>query len=192
MSREHLALIGSIGLVVAVPSLARSNLETRSLVALRALPVAVVDTENESLREARLKALARVIAKVGKNDQGAAALITLGNAESRFATYVAEGCLVIPKGAAHCDKGKARSYWQVHSWCAEGWATAPGSTESLEPFAKCALKHYQWAKARCKARSQDPELGGFSAYKQGRCDWPGAVPRLAEYKRTLRKLQTLD
>lgn len=125
-------------------------------------------------RRARLETIAEDIAAAadGRRDT-AAALVTLGWRESRFARYVGQGCVNVPKGHANCDSGRARSYWQVWSkGCRPGWALPPGSREAQAAFAKCAGRLWRAARRRCGGTL----FGAYSGYRSF-CVWEPARKR---------------
>lgn len=139
--------------------------------------------EAPAARDARLRQVAVVISEAARDYEEAAALIELGDAESRYARYVMEGrCLDGPRHA-QCDRdprtGRPRAVtpWQVWSWCQEAHRATPGSEEQLRAGAECAARHWRSAKRRCADRNPDALVGAFSGYRGGSCAWGPAVRR---------------
>lgn len=138
-------------------------------------------------RVALLEPVAEAIAAVARTPEDAAALTALAWHESRLARYVVEGrCSDGPRGA-RCDNGRARTPWQVHSWCRAAFSVA--EPESLRAGAECALRHLHWAAHRCALQSLDVVQGMFSGYRSGSCAWSPAKERVATYRRVLRRLE---
>lgn len=168
----------------------KPSLETRVYKALMAQPPAVVDTESKHERAIRMRGVARDVTRVSRKERDAAVLLALGWHESRWAQYVGAGCVEIPEGAADCDAGLARSYWQVHKWCRPGWRLRRGHAKAPREFANCAIRHWRGALARCRNKHPAGELaGGFSGYRFAPCDWSGGVERAKTYRRMLEALQ---
>jgi hypothetical protein len=162
------------------------------LAILLAMAPSVYDTEGPDARRERMGELAEIIAEVAEGrPSDAAALLTLGRFESNFAQYVGEGCVTVPKGAADCDNGRARSYWQM--WqvaCPAGWKTERGSREATEAFARCAVRHFRGALARCRTRTRLSYIaGGFAGYRGPSCDWQPAEDRAKGYWTLLGAIQ---
>lgn len=117
--------------------------------------------------------------------QVAAALLTLGWAESRWARYVGEGrCSDGPRGA-RCDpdrhgRPQARGYWQLHrAACPAIWLEPDGSSIVLRLGARCAARRWAGAWHMCRRSRAGCLLGSFAGYRGGRgpdpCDWRGAA-----------------
>jgi len=80
------------------------------LAALHALTPSALDTESPAERCARLAPIAQAIAEVCSDAHCAAALIALGQVESRFAERVQAG-----RCRQHeCDSGRSRGVWQIN------------------------------------------------------------------------------
>jgi hypothetical protein len=164
-------------------------------VVLLALPPWYQDAdEPKQQRLARLTPVAVEVAaaahslKYTEADIIAAALLTLGWHESRWARYVGEGrCLDGPPGA-RCDPYRgvpqARTYWQVHrNACPAAWRQRPGSAAELQAAARCAAVHWQGAYGRCKRRAvHGPVAGAFSGYRGADCNWRGGVARARSFQ----------
>lgn len=147
--------------------------------------------ESSEDRATRLGNVADVIAATAARRPGgldpaetAAALLTIGFWESRFALYVGAGrCETGPVGA-RCDpdrKGvpRARTYWQLHrAACPSAWAEDPGSQAELVAAARCAAVLFSAARSRCgRYHKAGPIAGAFSGYRSAQCEWRGAVRR---------------
>jgi hypothetical protein len=105
----------------------------------------------------------------------AAALVNLGKRESQWARYVADGCHALPvnpdtgRPAAHCDHGRARSYWQVWAVGCPALVTLPrGAAEEPATVALCAARLFASALIRCRATDSDPMVGAYAGYRS-RC-----------------------
>jgi hypothetical protein len=120
----------------------------------------------------------------------AAALLTLGFEESRFAAYVGEGrCAEGPAGA-RCDEGKARGYFQVWAVaCPAAWRLPAGSRASLRAEAKCAARAWRGARLRCRNRHPAGSIAGaFAGYRGADCTWARGAKRAKRYQRVFSKL----
>lgn len=126
------------------------------LAVLLALPVYMGDGESGESREARLDPWARAIAAEARTPDEAAALVAVGQLESRWAEYVTEGrCHEGPAGQ-RCDNGRAKGPYQLHGWCT---ATDPRGQTA------CAARMLRWARSRCGSWER-----AFGAYASGgRC-----------------------
>ena len=146
--------------------------------------------EAPGARKARLGAIAQDIATASKgNRDRAAALIVLGSRESHFASWVGDGCQGDPpKGSGDCDKGRARSYWQVWArGCRKGWALPVGSRAAQAAFAGCAARLWQAARRRCQSANEDPLVGAYSGYRSV-CRWEPAKARARRHRVMLARL----
>lgn len=156
---------------------AEEPLETRVRGVLAGMPVSRWDADEEG-REGRLDDLARIVADVAESDLDAAILLAIGGEESNFAGYVGRGCTDVPKSAANCDGGRARSYWQA--WrvaCRTAWELPRGSEQATYAFASCALKRFRGAAKHCRGRHPAGYwAGAFAGYRKStECAWgPGA------------------
>lgn len=149
-------------------------------------PVSQWDDEGEEQRAKRLDEIASAIVHASQGSRRrAAALLALGHHESNWARYVGDGCQDVPDGAPDCDRGKARSYWQVHrSVCPRAWGD-----DSLDAYARCADRVFWRAVRRCRERSRHGEIaGGFSGYTGASCNWGLAAKRAKTYRLRLAKL----
>ena len=117
----------------------------------------------DASREARL---ARVAAELAAYPpEVAVAMAVQGQAESGFARYVAEGCLVVPRGAPSCDLGRARGYWQQwRAQCPGAYRYPAGSAESLHEEAHCVARRWRWHLAGAGRRAGFP-AGRWRAYR---------------------------
>lgn len=162
------------------------------LAVLMAMPPSKFDDETSTARLDRATETARVVASVSSSLNDAAVLLTIAHHESRFAQYVREGCIpdLIPDGAAPCDWGLARSYWQMQrAACRPGWALPRGSDEAQRAFARCALRQYKAALRRCRTRQNLGYIaGGFSGYGGIRCELPSSRARAETYRDMRRRL----
>lgn len=151
--------------------------------ALLRQPQAYVDrAESRTEREALLRPVASIMVRVATTREDFAMLAELGYRETRWARAVIEGhCDRMPRGQ-RCDHGRARGPWQVHSWCARGWAAPDGSLEALEAQAVCAVGHWHYALNHCRGRAASLWAGAFSGYAGGSCTWPPAATRAAEMR----------
>lgn len=123
-------------------------------------------------RPERLRLLAQAIAEATNDPDTAAALVAIVKHESNVAAYTWT-CAVIPRGAADCDKGRARSPFQLHrAGCLEGWRSG-----SIMDYAKCAARHWRGGKGRCERYAKDAMAARFRAYR-GPC-----APLADEYRR---------
>jgi hypothetical protein len=123
--------------------------------------------------------------------QTAAALLTLGFEESRFAAYVGEGrCAEGPKGA-RCDRGKARGYWQL--WrvaCPLAWTLEHNSRRALRVEARCAARAWRGALLRNRrCHPAGPIAGAFAGYRGADCRWRRAAGRAKRFQRVLLRLR---
>lgn len=172
-----------------------NDLEARIRNVIGRTPPSSWDQESEAQRAVRLDLAAHAVRLGSQGDeQLAAALIALGQHESGFAQYVGEGCDPVPKGAANCDGGRARSYWQA--WrvaCPRAWELPRGSREATIAFAVCAGKKLQGQAKRCQG--QHPAgywAGAFSGYRSTPCDWKPAAERARTMQVKLQLLQSRD
>jgi hypothetical protein len=171
------------------------------LAILVALPPWYQDLDEPRLaREVRLEPVAIEIDRAAHSlryhepVEIAAALLTIGWHESRWARYVGEGrCMDGPPGA-RCDPHRgvprARSYWQVHrGTCPAAWAHEPGSHGELKAAARCAAVRWQGAYGRCRRRCEaGPIVGAFAGYKGADCNWRGGVTRAKTFAQMQHRL----
>jgi hypothetical protein len=142
-------------------------------------------------REAMLEPIADAIAAAVSEPVGgfdartlAAAALSIGWHESRFASYVIEGRCTDGPAGARCDldrhgKPRARGPWQV--WrvaCPAAYAHPAGSRESLEAEASCAVRLVAGAYYRCRSRHPHSDwAGAFSGYGGIVCTRPNSPAR---------------
>lgn len=145
--------------------------------------------EAPKARVSRFRPVAAFMVEAAKGDRHVlAAELVLWDAESKGARYVQAGCIRVPKGAADCDGGRARSPWQM--WpkaCPAGWALPRGSHEALKAFAGCAARLWQAARRRCQSANDDPLVGAYSGYRS-MCRWEPAKRRAARHRVMLARL----
>lgn len=156
------------------------------LAVMLALPVYVGDRDLKPENRSELyRPVAEAIAEVSKGSSTmAAALITLGYSESRFARYVLEGrCADGPKGQ-RCDwdyrkrQPRARGPWQVWAWCRGAWSHGEASPEALIGGARCAARALVAARKRCEGRHPGGVWAGmYSGYRGPTCTWAPAAGR---------------
>ena len=126
----------------------------------------------------------------GSQRELAALLLTQAWHESRLAEHVhADRC-----GPLECDRGFAKSLWQVH---ASGnlpkarWLTIGGTDqESTDRAAKAATRYLAGARARCgrmtRGTGADWAAYTIAGYATGNeCTWKGAKGRAATMRRLL-------
>jgi hypothetical protein len=201
--------------VVLFACIARADAPTltdRIATQLTALTRFSLDTETAAERAARMQETASYIADGvnratctgryavadcrrvwnGNKRDLAAAVISLGFYETRYAQAVSEGkCHTLPKGM-RCDNGKALGFWQ--QWvaaCPEAWAAERGSEAERRAGAWCAARllanHYNYC--RTLTGSIDPWIAAYSMYGgQGCKAWPGAEKRRLLLTKVLSKL----
>jgi len=141
-------------------------------------------------RAVYLRPVAKAIAKATRTDAEAAALITHGWYESRYAKYVIEGrCKDGPVGA-QCDitkKGvvRARGPFQVWKWCRDAWGYPQGDQAALAHEARCIARWMRGAMRRC----QGGWVSAFAGMRGGaRCEWGPAKKRAHTMRKVLAKL----
>ncbi len=135
-------------------------------------------------RHDRLTVVAQDIATASRGSlQVASALITLGSFESHYARWVGLGCVgAPPAGVGNCDKGKARSYWQLHRAGCPAWASGEQSG-----LAACAARAWSGAFQRCGRTLK----WAYSGYASGSCEWLRDAPqRAAMHLRVLAQLES--
>ena len=103
----------------------------------------------------------------------AAALLAVGDRESKFARYVWAGRCESGPEEARCDpsprsgRPRARTYWQLHrAACPAAWAEEHGSFAETRAAARCASRLLVGAYYRCKTG----HAGAFAGYA-GNCGW---------------------
>jgi hypothetical protein len=107
------------------------------LAALLAFPAYHGDHETGEAREARLAPYAAGIARHARTADEAAAMVAIGQHESRWAAYVTDGrCHEGPAGQ-RCDNGRARGPWQLHGWC---------KAKTPDGEAECAARLLRYAR----------------------------------------------
>lgn len=167
--------------------------------AMLSLPQYAGDRADTPEQRAELyRPVAQEIANVTRgNRTAAAALVTLGWFETRFARYVLSGnCASGPVGM-RCDwdhrtkRPRARGAYQIWGWCTEAWKHPEGSQESLVAETRCAARMLSGAKRRCAgAHPAGPWAGAFSGYGGVSCIRPKAskrARRMAQIEARLRR-----
>jgi hypothetical protein len=140
-------------------------------------------TEQADARRARLAELAEAIDQVNATPGEIAAVMALAWLESRLARYVHVGdCAHPPKGAPSCDRGRARSPWQLHrAGCPALWELEQGSPEWLRAGAQCAANRWRYGLALCGSAA-----GAYAVYRGRACSWAGG-PAGAEAVRDVQR-----
>lgn len=156
------------------------------------LIVAVMETmprHHTDTSTAHYRSIAQAIAAVTNRPEEIAMLLSQGWHESGFAAYVSEGrCLEGPSDA-RCDvdnktgKPRARTPWQVWSWCTNAWVAPEGSVESMTAAARCVLGKYRMGFKRCGTYE-----GGFAVMGRNQCSSAAAPRRVATMIRLSAKL----
>ncbi len=118
---------------------------------LSKLPTAHVDRDESPESIARRRAVLADAVR-GYSVRERALLLAVGFGESRFAEYVLHDCnWRPPRSVGNCDKGKARSYWQLHqATCPVLWTLPSGSDAAVHAAAECAIRQLRYGMARCK------------------------------------------
>lgn len=109
-------------------------------------PVAHVDRDEPAPeRSARIALVRSAVAGFSREERAAVLAIAWG--ESKLARYVLRDCRdKPPEASGDCDRGKARTYWQLHdSACRELRGVPVGSDESVRIGAECARKRWRYA-----------------------------------------------
>lgn len=143
------------------------------------------DIESAEQRDSREVLIAEVVASYPHRQ--AAALVAIGYGETTFARYTLFDCHEIPKGASgDCDKGLARSYWQLHkSVCPPLFDLPSGSKEAVEAAAACALKQWRFSYRACRGMSAQVERS-FSHYGGRGCSrWDRSAKKAAVFSRAI-------
>lgn len=146
--------------------------------------------EPPETRKARIEQMARAVLGATRNPHEIAVLLELGRAETWFSAYSHRACTPYDKRySGDCDriwKGKrkgqirARSFWQLwERTCPALWKEKPGSDAAVNAAAKCALKHFRFARKQCARRTRHGALAGaFSGYRSTMvCEWEPAKAR---------------
>jgi hypothetical protein len=156
------------------------------LTILLALPASWAERDIESplQRAERMANVAEVLDTYTIRANRAAA-IAIADGESKFAAYTENVCTEIPKGAANCDLGKARSYWQLQEGaCPELWKVNTDS-EAVKIAAYCAVKQWNYAMRICKGNV----VHAFAKYGGAGCrDTPVAVKKAALFTKLMSQL----
>jgi hypothetical protein len=143
-------------------------------------------SEDPADQARRLQDASVAISAASSSRELAAALLTLGEAETHFAAYVGnDRCHEKPAGM-RCDRGKARSYWQLHSLaCTDLSEVAAGDHETATLVAaQCAARLLRWGKYTCGSWA-----GAFNLYAGNAC---GKGPGKAREQRMRQVLNMLD
>lgn len=157
------------------------------------LILAVMETmprHHTDVSTAHYRPIAQAIAAATQRPEEIAMLLSQGWHESGFAAYVSEGrCLEGPRDA-RCDPDKktglprARSPWQVWSWCAKAWGPPEGSVAAMTGAAHCVLGKYRMGYRRCGTFE-----GGFAVMRRNQCESAAAPRRVATMMRLVDKLR---
>lgn len=155
--KRLLLLALSLLLVAALPS------------PMASFPVAWVDREEPTAeRNARLNDVWDAVRGFPVRERAAVLAIWFG--ESRLAKYVLLDCVTMPEDATgNCDKGRARSYGQLHRAACPELHELPrgtGSPESVRIAAECTRRHWLFALRRCGGNVEQ----SFAGYAGRQCD----------------------
>lgn len=129
-------------------------------------PVAHVDREEPPPeRSARLAVVRSAVARFSREERAAVLAIAWG--ESKLARYVLRDCHdKPPEASGDCDRGKARTYWQLHdAACRELRGVPVGSDESVRIGAECARRLWRSAMRSCRGNVEQ----SFSVYGGRAC-----------------------
>lgn len=138
-------------------------------------------TEPPENRTARLQDIAVAIAGASANRTEAAALLALGEVETRFARYVSEDrCHEGPRGM-RCDEGRSRSVWQLQrAACPSLWELPPGDQRATYVAAQCAVRLLRYGRAKCGSVA-----GAFAVYAGRPCKDRIGPPRERRMRQVL-------
>lgn len=121
--------------------------------------------EDPAARAERLQDIAIAIGGASSSREEAAFLLTVGEAETRFASFAGYNRCRVTDNGRQCDHGKARSYWQLHHAACPGlWNLPPGDARGVYLAAQCAVQLYRYARFACTAPG-----GAFDLYAGQRC-----------------------
>jgi hypothetical protein len=187
----HLAWLIILGLLLAgfvsvcvQPAYGRQ--EPRALEALYSLPLYFEDRapQSERLKDEQYRALARATTAAAKDKRELAFLLAWGWHETKFSLRIAAGNCK----PWECDRGLARSPWQLHrnGMSAEQWALMQGS-ENIAHQAEEAARRARGMLAWCGSAE-----GAFRAMTGRGCSASlyrrDATARVATYRRVLGRL----
>lgn len=131
-------------------------------------------TEEPIARAERLRDVAVAIAAASSSRDEMAFLLTLGEAETRFAAYTRHPttCVQGPRGA-RCDVGKAYGYWSLHRKACPALHELPlDDPRATYVGAQCAVRLYRFGRFTCGTPA-----GIFSVYAGRRCSDKLGIPR---------------
>lgn len=144
--------------------------------------------ETKEHRAERIIPTVTALKKVVRTNEELAAMLTIAEHESHFASYVLEGrCLDGPKGA-QCDPDengipRASGPWQVWvRYCKPAQGLVDGTPERIEATARCAISRLRQGLLACPKEGWQ---GAISFYKASRCNWEGAIPRAQRMREIL-------
>lgn len=129
----------------------------------------------------QLLPIARAIDLVARNNQERAALVTLGEFESKFARYVLENrCSDGPRKEKECDSGRAKGPWQQWSF------PTRKVPDDINIQADMAIRLLRGFYTKCGYTWE----GAFSGYATGgKCDWKNAKGREKRFYQILYKIE---
>jgi hypothetical protein len=91
-----------------------------------------------------------------------------------------------------CDGGRARGLFQLHlAACRKAYEWPDGTIESFREEVRCVdrqLRHHASRVMYDLKACSEPDRAAFTGYAGRRCDWKGALPRLATSYITLKSL----
>ena len=154
------------------------------LAALALLPIFGEDRPVTPEKQRQLDAISQAVRAAAKTPDEAAFLLAFGWHESNFSLRIAQG-----RCKPHeCDRGKARSPWQLHrvGMTEERWAQMQG-VEHVNEQAAEAMNRARWALRQC---STDRIRGAFRVLSGRGCQYPlkGEAERVATFERVRRRL----
>lgn len=141
--------------------------------------------EPADARAQRLNDIAAAVQSASSSSEVQAALLTLGEAETHFAAYVGSGhCEAGPRGS-RCDRGRARSYWQLHKpACPKLFDLEPTDPSTVPVAAQCAARYLRYGRSIC-----GDWQGAFSVLAGRRCADPFGIPRAQRMRSVLSMLE---
>jgi hypothetical protein len=146
-------------------------------------------TEDPIARAERLQDIAVAIAGASSSRDEAAFLLTLGEAETRFAAYTRhpETCVLGPRGM-RCDQGRAYGYWSLHRRACTALHGLPlDDPRTVYVGATCAIQLYRFGRFTC---GRGDDAGIFNVYAGNSCSkGPGAARanRMAQIRAMLNR-----
>lgn len=172
-----------LGVSAAPAGAVAARTEATVLLAMMSLPHFSGEHFSSEERRELYRPVAQAVAAVAQTPEETAALVAQAWHETKFASKILYGhCDQMPKGQ-RCDHGRALGPWQVHGWCKDAWAAAPGSVEGYEAAARCALRAMRGGLYNCSSWE-----GAFSATRGiASCEWEQSPRRV----QTMRGVLTL-